>query len=174
MALKRIVMVDPDGRLAPILRQTLRADYLSVAHVARNFATAQQLLTGIGLHSVLIAPADSGQPFRDFLALLRAPLGQEMAGTAVLALLAKPTDREVRALIDAGVDQLASLPINAGQIDQKLRALDKLQADRRKALAAAAAAKASATGKGAKPSAAGKENPAPLPARDDPDQYWEL
>ena len=169
MALKRIVMVDPDGRLAPVLRQTLRADYLSVSHVARDFPAAQLLLTGLGPHSVLIASAGTGQALQDFAGLIRAPVGRDIAGAAILALIAQPTSREVRMLIEAGVDQLASLPVNASQIDQKLRALDKLLQERRKGLAEAAKAVAAAQER-----SAGKENPAPLPTRDDPKSYWEL
>lgn len=169
MALKRIVMIDPDGRLAPVLRQTLRAEYLSVAHVARDFATAQKLLEGRGHHSVLIVSAGTGQALRDFVGVMQSPPGRGIAGTAVLALVSQPTDREVRALIEAGVDQLASLPVNANQIDQKLRALDKMLQERREALAKAAKAVAAAQERAAK-----KENPAPSPTRDDPESHWEL
>jgi len=169
MALKRIVMIDPDGRLAPVLRQTLRADYLSVSHVARDFPAAQKLLSGLGSHSVLIASAGTGQVLQDFVELIRAPVGRDMASTAILALIAQPTDREVRMLIEAGVDQLASLPVNANQMDQKLRALDKMLQERRKGLAEAAKAVAAA-----------KPKPIPKPAgdqpggTDDPDAAWEI
>lgn len=169
VALKRIVMIDPDGRLAPILRQTLRAEYLSVAHVARDFVAAQKLLDGRSQHSVLIASAGTGQALRDFVGMMQAPPGRGIAGTAVLALVTQPTNREVRALIEAGVDQLASLPVNANQIDQKLRALDKMLQERREALAKAAQAVAAAQERASK-----KDHPAPLPTRDDPESHWEL
>lgn len=165
MALQCIVIVDPDGKLSPILRQTLDAAYLSATHVARDFAQAQKLLAGKGLHSVLIAAASP--QLRDFLGLLRGPVVQDGAGVAILALLSRPTNEEVRGLIAAGADQLASLPVNAAQIDQKLRALDKLQADRRKAAKAAAAARR-------------KLKSVPEPAADQPDRpdasdaVWEI
>jgi len=169
MALKRIVMIDPDGKLAPVLRQTLRAEYLSVSHVVRDFPAAQQSLSGLGPHSVLIASAGTGQALRDFARLVHAPVGRDIASAAILALISQPTDREVRMLIEAGVDQLASLPVNAGQIDQKLRTLDRMLQDRRKSLAEAARAVAASQQR-----AADKENPAPLPTRDDPETHWEL
>lgn len=164
MALQRIVIVDPEGKLSPVLRQTLDAAFLSVTYVARDFARAQTLLAGKGAHSVLMASA--GPDLQKMLGVLRAAAEQDGAGVAVLALLSRPTDEEVRSLIAAGVDQLASLPVNAAQIDQKLRALDKLQAERRKAVKAARIARP-------KPGAPKPQADQPG-AQDDPDAVWEI
>ena len=177
MAFKQIVVVDPEGTLARVLRPAMSSGQLSATRVVRNLKEADTLLAGKGFQSALIAPGTLGPSLVAWLRALRKPGGSEALGTAALVMLDKPTGEAVRVLLDSGADQLAGLPVSTAAFARKMQELKSAQDARRAALldarkAAVRNQEPASSGKADAP--LGRQGNGAAPAASEEDGAWDI
>ena len=120
---RTVLVFDPDEFELSIIRQIFRTLAIEKAYESKEAADALAILNHRRPDILIVGLSDKNPGSLDFIRQVRAEDQSECRNIPLLALMHTPTAAEILEARDAGVTEIAVLPLSADILGKRLRAM---------------------------------------------------